>query len=450
MRAPALSWLFSVAGGLAVANVYYAQPLLDLIADDLGIGRATAGLIGTLTQIGYAVGLLLLVPLGDHLDRRVLITTQLGLSVVALGAVALSPSAPLTLLAMAAVGVLAVVAQVMVAHAASLAEPADRGRVVGTVTSGIVIGILLARTVAGTIGDLAGWRAVYVVSAVATGLTAVVLALAVPAERRRPPEPIRYRRLVGSVFTLFAQEPVLRVRAGLALLLFTAVTVLLTPMVLPLAAPPFSLSHTEIGLFGLAGAAGALGAGYAGRQADRGRARRTLAIGLLAMLAAWPLAALLPRSVWWLVLAVVVIDYGLQSAHVVNQHLLYQVRPEARSRLTAGYMLFYSAGSALGAIGSTVVYEHGGWTAVCALGGGVSLLALVFWRATERRVTSGPGIGTTASAEVTSADVTSADVTSAAVTDAGTADTESADAESVFGERRVAGPRRSAGRRVSR
>ncbi|MFE7190083.1 MFS transporter [Kitasatospora sp. NPDC057541] len=381
---PAVAWLFSVASGLAVANVYYSQPLLDLIGDDLGIGRATVGLVGTLTQIGYAVGLVLLVPLGDHLDRRLLTTAQLGLSVVALGAVAVAPSAPLMLLATAAVGVLAVVAQVMVAHAASLADPADRGRVVGTVTSGIVVGILLARTVAGTIGDLAGWRAVYVVSAAATAAMAVLLATVVPAEARRRPERIRYPRLVGSVFTLFAREPVLRIRAGLALLIFTAVTVLLTPMVLALAAPPFGLSHTVIGLFGLAGAAGALGAGRAGRQADLGRARRTLAIGLIAMLAGWPIAALLPHSVWWLVLATVVIDYGLQSVHVVNQHLLYQVRPEAQSRMTAGYMLLYSAGSALGAILSTVAYERGGWTAVCLLGAGVSLLALAFWWVTDR------------------------------------------------------------------
>ncbi|MFB6888504.1 MFS transporter [Kitasatospora sp. NPDC056327] len=393
---PAIAWLLSVASGLAVANVYYAQPLLDLVADDLGIARATVGLVGTLTQAGYAAGLVLLVPLGDHLDRRRLITAQLGLSVVALAAVAVAPSAPLMLLAMAAVGVLAVVAQVMVAHAASLAGPADRGRVVGTVTSGIVVGILLARTVAGTIGDLAGWRAVYVVSAVATGAAAVVLATALPAERHhRGPggrERIHYPRLVGSVFTLFAREPVLRVRATLALLVFTAVTVLLTPMVLPLAAPPFALSHTEIGLFGLAGAAGALGAGHAGRQADRGRAGRTLAIGLTAMLVSWPMAALLPHSVWWLVVAMVVIDYGLQSVHVVNQHLLYQVRPEARSRLTAGYMLFYSVGCGAGAILSTVVYEHAGWTAVCVLGGGVSLLALAFWWAAELRRPTGGGV----------------------------------------------------------
>ncbi|WP_371522214.1 MFS transporter [Kitasatospora sp. NBC_01300] len=396
---PAAAWLLSVACGLAVANVYYSQPLLDLIAADHGIDPATIGLVGTLTQTGYALGLLLLVPLGDRVNRRTLTTAQLGLSVLALAAVALAPSASLMLAAMAAVGVLAVVAQVVVAYAASLAAPADRGRVVGTVTSGIVVGILLARTVAGTIGDLAGWRAVYVVSAVATGAMALAVAVVLPAERHRPSARtgqsaqteqtsqtarISYPRLIGSVFTLFAEEPVLRARAVLALLTFTSITVLLTPMVLPLAAPPFNLSHTQIGLFGLAGAAGALGAGHAGRQADLGRAERTAGIGLSAMLAAWIPAALLPHSVWWLVLAMVVIDYGLQSVHVVNQHLLYQVRPEAQSRLTAGYMLLYSAGCAAGAIGSTVVYERWGWTAVCLLGAATSLAALLYWLARKQ------------------------------------------------------------------
>ncbi|RKT08839.1 putative MFS family arabinose efflux permease [Streptomyces sp. 1114.5] len=382
---PAVAWLFSVACGLAVANVYYSQPLLDLIAQDFGIAPATIGLVGTLTQVGYALGLLLLVPLGDHVNRRTLITSQLGLSVLALTAVALAPSAPLMFVAMAAVGVLAVLAQVVVAYAASLAAPGDQGRVVGTVTSGIVVGILLARTVAGTIGDLAGWRAVYVTSAVATAAMALAVAAAVPPERRHTAGRIGYPRLVGSVFTLFARERVLRVRAVLALLTFTSVTVLLTPMVLPLAAPPFSLSHTEIGLFGLAGAAGALGAGFAGRQADRGRAERTAGLGLLAMSVGWLPAALLSYSVWWLVLAMVVIDYGLQSVHVANQHLLYQVRPEAQSRLTAGYMLLYSAGCAAGAILSTVVYGHGGWTAVCLLGAATSLTALGYWWAAARR-----------------------------------------------------------------
>ncbi|MFJ7244852.1 MFS transporter [Kitasatospora sp. NPDC098652] len=380
---PAAAWLLSVTCGLAVANVYYSQPLLDLIARDYGIDPATVGLVGTLTQVGYGLGLLLLVPLGDHVDRRALTTAQLGLSVLALLAVAVAPSAPLLLAAMAAVGVLAVVAQVVVAHSASLAAPGDQGRVVGTVTSGIVVGILLARTVAGTIGDLAGWRAVYLASAVATGAMAFAVAAVLPPERRGPAaRRIRYLRLVGSVFTLFAEERVLRVRAVLALLTFTSVTVLLTPMVLPLAAPPFELSHTQIGLFGLAGAAGALGAGHAGRQADRGRghAERTAGLGLVAMLAAWLPAALLPHSVWWLVLAVVVIDYGLQSVHVVNQHLLYQVRPEARSRLTAGYMLLYSVGCGAGAIASTLVYDQGGWHAVCALGAATSLAALAYWR----------------------------------------------------------------------
>ncbi|MGC0363265.1 putative MFS family arabinose efflux permease [Rhodococcus sp. 27YEA15] len=379
----AVVWLFAVACGLAVANVYYAQPLLDLIAQDFEMASASVGVVVTATQIGYGIGLLAVVPLGDRLDRRRLIVAQFGLSVLALAGVAVAPSPLIMLVAMGLVGVLAVVAQVVVAYTAALANPDERGRVVGTVTSGIVIGILLARTVAGAMADVGGWRAIFVVSAGATLIMAAVLVRATPPDGRERPK-ISYPELIGSVLVLLVREPVLRIRALLALLIFTAITVLLTPMVLPLAGPPFSLSHTQIGLFGLAGAAGALGASYAGRQADRGHGQRTTGIGLVIMLASWIPIALLPHSLWWLVLGVVTIDYGLQSVHVANQSLIYRVRPEAQSRLTAGYMLFYSIGCASGAILSTLVYARWGWSGVCTLGAGVSACALLFWMSTRR------------------------------------------------------------------
>ena len=249
--------LFSVACGLAVANVYYAQPLLDTMADEFSLSHAAV--VITVTQIGYGVGLILVVPLGDLLNRRRLIVTQSLLSVVALASVALAPTATMLLLAMAAVGLLAVVTQVLVAYAAILAPPSGRGRAVGTVTSGIIIGILLARSVAGTLSDLAGWRSVYLFSAAATLAVSALLFKALP----RQPGPgvgVPYPKLIGSVFRLFVEEPVLRTRGVLAMLIFAAITILLTPMVLPLAAAPFSLTHTQVGLFGLAGAAGALGA----------------------------------------------------------------------------------------------------------------------------------------------------------------------------------------------
>lgn len=386
---PRVTLLCAVACGLAVANVYYGQPLLDLIAADFEIRRATVGVVVTVTQIGYGLGLLLVVPLGDRLDRRRLIAGQFGLSSVALLVAAIAPTPMTMLTAMASVGVLAVVAQVIVAYAATVANPAERGQVVGTVTSGIIVGILMARAAAGIVADVGGWRAVFAISAILTLAMAVVLLRALPSAAG-PSEAIGYRRLIGTVIVLLIREPVLRVRAVLALLIFAAVTVLLTPMVLELAAAPYSLSHAQIGLFGLAGAAGALGAARAGRQADTGHAQRSTGVGLAVMLCSWLPIALLPASVWWLALGVVTIDYGLQSVHVSNQSLILQRVPGAQSRLTAGYMLFYSIGSAAGALASTLAYAHAGWHGVSLLGATLSAVALAFWAVTLNRTAQPP------------------------------------------------------------
>ncbi|AJY38849.1 MFS transporter [Burkholderia humptydooensis] len=378
----AVALLFALACGLAVANVYYSQPLLDTMAHEFGISPATIGLVVTVTQIGYGFGLLLIVPLGDLLNRRRLIVGQSLLSVLALVAVGVAPTSAILLIGMAAVGLLAVVTQVLVAYAAFLARPSEQGQIVGVVTSGIIIGILLARTVSGTLSDLFGWRSVYFVSAAATLAIAALLYRALP-DRHEARSHVPYPRLIGSVFTLFVEEPVLRVRATIALLVFSAITVLWTPMVLPLSAPPFSLSHTQVGLFGLAGAVGALGAARAGRLADRGFAQRTTGYALLLMLVSWLPVALLDRSLWALVVGVVTIDFALQSVHVANQSLIYRVRPDARSRLTAGYMICYSIGCASGSIGSTLVYARYGWLGVCTAGALISAAALVFWAATR-------------------------------------------------------------------
>ncbi|MBL8380754.1 MAG: MFS transporter [Burkholderiales bacterium] len=384
--------IFALACGLAVANVYYAQPLLEVMADEFGFSHASVGMIITVTQVGYGLGLLLIVPLGDLLDRRKLIAGQSALSALALAAAALAPSAAFLLVAMAMVGALAVVTQVMVAHAAVAAHPDERGRVVGLVTSGIVIGILLARTVAGALSDLAGWRTVYLTSACVTFGIALLLLRAMPRDQSTPAR-VRYTHLIGSVFRLFAEEPALRVRAVLAMLIFAAINILLNSLALALSAPPHSLSLTEIGLFGLAGAAGALGAAGAGRQADRGRAERTTGVALGIMLLSWLPTAMLPHSLWGLVVGVVLIDFGLQAVHVSSQSLIGRQRPEAQSRLTAGYMIFYSIGCGAGAIVSTFVYARSGWSGVCIAGAGVSLLAFVFWAATRSSMPQGaPGV----------------------------------------------------------
>ncbi|WP_145147262.1 MFS transporter [Paenibacillus xylanexedens] len=370
--------LFAVCSGLAVANIYYAQPLLDSIAQEYNLSPSSIGIVITVTQICYALGLFLLVPLGDLLNRRKLIIIQMLLSVLALVLVGTSQSSSLLFTGMAVVGLLAVITQTLVAFAAHLAAPSERGRIVGQVTSGIVIGILLARTVAGTLNDWLGWRSVYLFSASLTLLGIVALYLVLPRQQS-PQVKQSYFRLLRSVLLLYHEMPVLRVRGILAMLIFTAFSILWTSMVLSLSSPPLSLSHTVIGAFGLAGAAGALAAARAGKLADRGLGQKTTGTSLVILLLSWLPIGYVHHSLWFLILGVILLDLAVQAVHVTNQSLIYEVRPEAQSRLTAAYMIFYSIGSAAGSIVSTQVYAWAGWTAVCWLGAGVSAAALLFW-----------------------------------------------------------------------
>jgi predicted MFS family arabinose efflux permease len=290
---------------------------------------------------------------------------------------------------MSAIGFLAVLAQILVAYASVLAKPAERGRAVGTVTTGIIVGILLARTVSGALSDLFGWRSVYIVSAAAILVVCGLLARTLPRHDSTKAN-IPYSRLVLSVFTLFRDEPVLRTRAVIGLLIFTVVNMLWTPMVLPLTSAPFFLSHTLVGLFGLAGAMGALGAVSAGRLADAGHAQRMTGVALVIMLASWLPIALLPSSLWFLIIGVLMVDFALQAAHVSNQTLIFRVRPEARSRLTAAYMVCYSIGCGMGSLSATFIYEHWGWTAVCGTAASITALALAFWWLTRRTSPEAP------------------------------------------------------------
>ena len=374
--------IFAVTGGISVANIYYAQPLLYLMAADFAIDPATIGFVVTLTHVGYATGLLFVVPLGDMIDRRTLILCQTMLSAVALVVVATAQGIVTLFAGMIAVGLLAVVVQVLVAFTATLAAPKQQGRAVGLVTSGVVIGILAARFVAGLLADLGGWRMVYALSAmlmvVMAGLLFRVLPRHAPVTRTES-----YSAILKSMPVLFMRQRVLRERGILALLIFASFSTLWTAMVLPLSAPPFALSHTGIGLFGLVGLAGALAASGAGRLADRGLARQTTGVSLAVLSLSWFAIGFLPHSLLAFVLGVVLLDFAVQAVHVTNQSLIFAARPEARSRLVGGYMVFYSAGSAVGAISSTTIYAGFGWTGVSILGAMFSMTALLFWLLTN-------------------------------------------------------------------
>jgi len=380
-----LAWLFAIASGLSVANVYYAQPLLDALARDFGISHAAVGGVITATQLGCALALLFLVPLGDRVDRRRLMAMQMLALTFALVAVGMAQSTLALLAGMLAVGLLGTaMTQGLIAYAASAAAPHEQGRVVGTAQGGVFIGLLLARVFAGGVSDLAGWRGVYFCAAL------LMLGIAIPLWRRLPILPpasrtLSYPRLLASMLTLLRQEKVLQVRGMLALLMFAAFNIFWSALVLPLSAPPYNFSHTLIGEFGLAGVVGALAAARAGQWADRGYARRTSGLALLVLLLAWWPLSLMDVSLWALVMGIVLLDLGGQALHVTNQSLIFRTRPDAHSRLVGLYMMFYAVGSGLGAISTTVTYARFGWQGVCLLGASVSLLALVFWWVTQRQ-----------------------------------------------------------------
>ncbi|WP_327637691.1 MFS transporter [Kribbella sp. NBC_00482] len=353
----------AVAAGVAVATVYFAQPLLVTMGADLGIEPGTVGVFVTVTQIGYGLGLFFLVPLGDLLDRRRLIRIQFTLLAVALLITGVARNAAMLLAGLAAVGTLAVVTQSLVAYGAALSEPARRGRTVGTITSGIVIGILLARTTSGILTDILGWRAVYLIACAVSLAIATFLVRSAPQPRLR----LTYAELLRSTVSLW-QEQLFRESAIRAFFIFASFSTLWTSIALPLTER--GLSHTEIGAFGLIGAAGALAAGPAGRLADRGRGPLVTTTASMLLATSWLATA---HSLLGLAIGAVLLDLAVQAIHVTNQSLIYPLRPEAGGRIIGGYMIFYSLGSGAGAIASTVIYERAGWTGVCILGAAFGL-----------------------------------------------------------------------------
>lgn len=381
---PALILLMSVATGLAVASNYYAQPLLDTIARAFDLSASSAGFIVTAAQLGYAAGLLFLVPLGDMFERRMLIVSMTLLAAGGMLITASSQSLTLMIIGTALTGLFSVVAQILVPLAATLASPEKRGKVVGTIMSGLLLGILLARTVAGLLASLGGWRTVYWVASVLMVIMALALWRGLPKVKQE--NHLNYPQLLASVFSLFTRDKLLRTRAILGCLTFANFSILWTSMAFLLAAPPFNYSEGVIGLFGLAGAAGALGARPAGGLADKGKSHMTTSAGLVLLLLSWAAIWYGHVSVLALIVGILVLDLTMQGVHITNQTVIYRVKPDARNRLTAGYMTSYFIGGAAGSLISASAWQHAGWTGVCAIGAIVAAInLLVWWRGYHRQ-----------------------------------------------------------------
>lgn len=381
---PALILLMSVATGLAVASNYYAQPLLDTIARAFDLSASSAGFIVTAAQLGYAAGLLFLVPLGDMFERRMLIVSMTLLAAGGMLITASSQSLTMMIIGTALTGLFSVVAQILVPLAATLASPEKRGKVVGTIMSGLLLGILLARTVAGLLASLGGWRTVYWVASVLMVIMALALWRGLPKVKQE--NHLNYPQLLASVFSLFTRDKLLRTRAVLGCLTFANFSILWTSMAFLLAAPPFNYSEGVIGLFGLAGVAGALGARPAGGLADKGKSHMTTSAGLVLLLLSWAAIWYGHVSVLALIVGILVLDLTVQGVHITNQTVIYRVKPDARNRLTAGYMTSYFIGGAAGSLISASAWQHAGWTGVCAIGAIVAAInLLVWWRGYHRQ-----------------------------------------------------------------
>ncbi|MFC9122225.1 MFS transporter [Streptomyces sp. NPDC057067] len=368
--------LLAVICAVAVATIYVAQPVLAQIGGDLGLPEADLGWIVTAGQLGYLIGLALLVPLGDMFDRRKLIAWHLLLAAAGTALTAVAAQLWLLLAGLALAGLFAVVVQTTVAFAADLSTAAERGRTLGAVTSGVIIGILGARVLAGSLAALWGWRSVYV------ALAALLITLTCCVMRLLPPDPRDVRTTYGTVLISLGRmfrDHLFVSRGMIAFFLFASFGTLWSGLALPLAAEPWNLSPDRIGLFGIAGLAGALGASRAGQGADAGRAN-AITGGALALLAAsWLATGQASWSLWPVIVGVVVLDFAVQAVHVNNQHLLTAAYSDRTSSAIGGYMLFYSLGSAAGATGTTAVYSAAGWAGSSFLGAAFALCALLVW-----------------------------------------------------------------------
>lgn len=363
---PSLVWMMAVTSGATAANLYYNQPLLAIMAQDFHASAHQIGFIPMLTQVGYALGLLLFVPLGDLQERRRLIVMMLGLTALTLFAAAMAPNLPWLIMASLAIGMATISAQLIVPFAAQLAKPAERGKVVGMVMSGLMIGILLARTVSGFVGAALGWRTMYWI---ASGLMIVLAgALSRFLPKSQPSLAVSYPDLMRSLIGLIRTQPILRQASVLGAMCFGAFSAFWSTLVFQLGQPPYNYGSEVAGLFGLVGVVGAMAAPLAGNLADKRSPRLAVGLAIAVTTLSFVIFWRFGQQLWGLIVGVILLDLGVQANQVSNQARIYSLPQSAHSRLNALYIMFYFIGGASGSFLGAYSWSLWQWNGVCVVG----------------------------------------------------------------------------------
>ena len=370
-----LTVTMAVASGVAVANLYYNQPLLADMARDLHVGSHSIGLVATATQIGYAVGMPVFIPLGDFIERRSLVVSLFVAVGGVLAGVALSHSLASLVATSFLVGLTTIIAQILIPFATELASPAERGKTIGTIMTGVLLGILLARTVSGVVAQHLGWRAMYWIAAAGAGTFALLLRFALP--RIPAPRGVRYADLMRSIWQIMREEGKLLQVSATAGLIFASFSAFWTTLVFHLGVPPLHYGAQAAGLFGLVGAVGAGVAPWAGRLSDSRSPRFVVKLSLAIVLSAFLLFWSAGNSIWGLIIGVIVLDAGVQAAQVANQTRVLSLRPKARNRVNTVYMISYFTGGSIGSLAGSFAWSRDGWSGVCVAGIGFLVLAVI-------------------------------------------------------------------------
>lgn len=369
--------LFAVAVGVAVGNLYWAQPLLANIAAALNISQSAAGILITVTQLGYASGVFFLVPLGDTLNRNRLIPVVMAAASIALFGCGVAPGYTLLMLSLTAVGFLTISGQLLIPLAGDLATDDQRGHVIGSVTSGGLTGILLSRTVSGMLGDAMGWRSIYFLAGAVTLILSIILALRLPRERKT--KAVGYGSLLLSIFTTVRSHRSVQITLVLGACCFSVFTMFWTSLTFLLSAAPYSYSTTQIGLIGFVGLAGALAARRAGKLHDKGWSVAATGAGLLLGIISLVIAGVSDGSIYLLLLAILLIDIAIQGINVLNSTRLFTIVPEARSRLNSAFVVSCFLGGSVGSMLAGILWQAGGWYLVTAGELILMAVALMFW-----------------------------------------------------------------------